>query len=1381
MAVALAYRAIGEAYTYMDQYEEGLTYLKLFRDISKSEKDLVEVQRALTAIGWCYLEFAKFLEKQWDYEGRHEPLKENFQDAYKKAEKFSRLAYTAVPEDQEICVDKEQKEMKTAVLMNRGYALMSLKKYECAENCFKEACDIAKSYSTIYDRYYANLLLHLTTISVKQLKFSNGLKLNKDIMNTLEKLPVTDAEKQVIHTEALTQKIQILLGLRQFQQAKKLTKSLFIRNGGKIDDPLAKSLKTVIKICHLLEEINKNDIDDHLTVKNYEQIGDLCVSLERYDTANFYYEKAVDIAESLGGAENKVLGALYFSIAENYCDLEDFEKAEVYYAKKLETCRQDAKESCQITLRLAKCSYLSGKELTETNIICDQARKLAIRSGRPALEARVLQVNYIYHTKYNSSSCDIIKLELERFVQQYDLETNELEIEENDQEELVSEASEEFNIDTISEEDEEDSDNELKCLGSGLVKSGRKRGVFKPTTNSKGETDLHIKCQEDGNLDAIQTLIKMGHPLNIADRAKFTPIHEACNYGFLEYVKVLHSLGAKLNLKSNSGVTPLITACSNGSIDIVEYLVESGALVHIQEECGWTAKDHLLHYYRINRAEIDTKNHERFKSVINKMNKGMKGYELLPKKPISTVFETEGEQNLILGQNDFLHTKENESYSENRLSRSRRKLANNRYKPDFRKTQELSSQNSPNSETSSSIKTYVEAVSSVKNRRLIQPKLNLVTHCKDNNAYTQPLPSKKSFNSCHQNLSEDDWLEDDMPKLKKSIIGNKKTLNIHEKFKDAKRQRLDASDVNPIYKPTVQKQYAFNKFVSEPSKHISNTLEIERPVMPYPITSTQVSTIEPSITNVELQESLDTVQPLPHAPSATRNINEAISISNTSNVLRFYVQIEERRLLIPISKESRVSELSKAVLQRYRNTNETTASTGRMPVIKLLDNEGCELDDGDLLIDLFGGTSGPIRLQSRVDKWELEDIEAVYEKLCQDMNLLNLPGIKQALAQCQRTTQLNLSRSIIRSKSSQPVFRALRHRSILTEINLAGNKLGIDPMESKNRRDDSLICMEELGASIKTLNCLTKLDLSSNALHSYHLKAFANSLLSPQTGGLDVNDNNIMIKEINLGFNFFGDDCNATVITLIEKCLLLETLCLSSCGLSKNFFIRNYKEWENVFHQNEISVKNIDISHNPKLEVVGIDKMLQLLDPNIVRSLDISSCCNSSNINEKQNLGEVLFKYASRGRPDIALQDLNISNNLSVSLEDFLNSLYHMSHLRKLNLSYCNGLTLYFVANLFEELWNQSSKCEEIQIFDSFNMWSNEGSEVDLVQKVVTNIEYLASSKNLRTLQLSINDTVTEESCIHTILIAWHRTFNENSNIQISGKKLKLSVIKCQT
>jgi hypothetical protein len=217
-------------------------------------------------------------------------------------------------------------------------------------------------------------------------------------------------------------------------------------------------------------------------------------------------------------------------------------------------------------------------------------------------------------------------------VEQYQLDTKNLFTEENDQEESVSESSEELNVDELSEEDDEDSDSELQCIGGGLVKSGRKRVAYKHKFNAMGESELHVKCQEDGNMTAIQTMIKMNHDLDIADRAKFAPIHEACNYGFLEYVRELHTSGAKLNLKSNTGVTPLITACSNGSVDIIEYLVQAGALVHIQEECGWTAKDHLTHYINSNRSNLSSEILERFSIVIRKMDKGMRGYELLPKK-----------------------------------------------------------------------------------------------------------------------------------------------------------------------------------------------------------------------------------------------------------------------------------------------------------------------------------------------------------------------------------------------------------------------------------------------------------------------------------------------------------------------------------------------------------------------------------------------------------------------------------------------------------------------------------------------------------------------------------------------------------------------------
>ena len=228
MEVARAYRSIGEAYAYMDQYEEGLNYLKLFRDISKSEQNAVELQRALTAIGWCHLEFGRFVERQWEDEGKiDDSKKEKYQSLYAKADKFSRQAFASIPgEVNETCPDKEIKEMKTAVLMNRGCALMAIKKYELADNCFVEACDITKCYSSLYDKYYVTLLVHRTSTSMKQMKYSDALKLIKDVMNTLEKLPIPDKEKHQIHTEAMNQKMQALLGLRQFQQAKKLLESV---------------------------------------------------------------------------------------------------------------------------------------------------------------------------------------------------------------------------------------------------------------------------------------------------------------------------------------------------------------------------------------------------------------------------------------------------------------------------------------------------------------------------------------------------------------------------------------------------------------------------------------------------------------------------------------------------------------------------------------------------------------------------------------------------------------------------------------------------------------------------------------------------------------------------------------------------------------------------------------------------------------------------------------------------------------------------------------------------------------------------------------------------------------------------------------------------
>ena len=169
-------------------------------------------------------------------------------------------------------------------------------------------------------------------------------------------------------------------------------------------------MKNINSICRLLNTINASSDDLSLT-KNYERIGDLCVNVERYDTANYYYEKA---AEKANVDDSKLLSALYFSIAENCMDLENFEKAYTFYTKKLALCRLDAKESCQTLLRLAKCAQLNGKSLDDVLALCKEARKLAVRSGRIALEARVLQVTHSYQHKHGSSSGDGTKQELER-------------------------------------------------------------------------------------------------------------------------------------------------------------------------------------------------------------------------------------------------------------------------------------------------------------------------------------------------------------------------------------------------------------------------------------------------------------------------------------------------------------------------------------------------------------------------------------------------------------------------------------------------------------------------------------------------------------------------------------------------------------------------------------------------------------------------------------------------------------------------------------------------------------------------------------------------------------------------------------------------------
>ena len=141
------------------------------------------------------------------------------------------------------------------------------------------------------------------------------------------------------------------------------------------------------------------------------------------------------------------------------------------------------------------------------------------------------------------------------------------------------------------------SDSECECddaEGSRGRKRARRRKVLKQ--DLRGETELHKLCKREGNLDKIRKLISEIDSVDVLDNSNYSPLHEACNYGLVEYVRCLREFGADIDRVGGAPpdrVTPLITACCNGHLDVIEYLLSQGVKVNQQDNFGWSALDHL--------------------------------------------------------------------------------------------------------------------------------------------------------------------------------------------------------------------------------------------------------------------------------------------------------------------------------------------------------------------------------------------------------------------------------------------------------------------------------------------------------------------------------------------------------------------------------------------------------------------------------------------------------------------------------------------------------------------------------------------------------------------------------------------------------------------
>lgn len=85
---------------------------------------------------------------------------------------------------------------------------------------------------------------------------------------------------------------------------------------------------------------------------------------------------------------------------------------------------------------------------------------------------------------------------------------------------------------------------------------------------------------------SIVMYVIQGAEVNTRDHCGWTPLHEACNHGYIEMTLLLLDNGARVDDPGGvncGGVTPLMDAATNGHEDVIKLLVGRGADLALQD------------------------------------------------------------------------------------------------------------------------------------------------------------------------------------------------------------------------------------------------------------------------------------------------------------------------------------------------------------------------------------------------------------------------------------------------------------------------------------------------------------------------------------------------------------------------------------------------------------------------------------------------------------------------------------------------------------------------------------------------------------------------------------------------------------------------------
>lgn len=115
--------------------------------------------------------------------------------------------------------------------------------------------------------------------------------------------------------------------------------------------------------------------------------------------------------------------------------------------------------------------------------------------------------------------------------------------------------------------------------GSSILNHIKSKGdLEKKDRNHK--TPLAYAC-DNGDLDLVKTLIKVGSHLETIDFVGWKPLIRACAHRRLDIAKVLIKAGANIEAATGTGWTPLLFGLKFGSLNFVRFLIAEGADINI--------------------------------------------------------------------------------------------------------------------------------------------------------------------------------------------------------------------------------------------------------------------------------------------------------------------------------------------------------------------------------------------------------------------------------------------------------------------------------------------------------------------------------------------------------------------------------------------------------------------------------------------------------------------------------------------------------------------------------------------------------------------------------------------------------------------------------